>query len=462
MSRVDIALVRGPDANTSMPLPPLGMLYVAGALERAGFRVAVVDAPGEGLSQASFLQRVRMLGAAVIGLSGMTPMKDQIARDAAMVRPLTGRLVLGGVHATRFGAAVLDEIPELDALVIGEGEAPAVALMQWWGSNEAGPPPAGVQVRGRPFVPAAVPKDLDALARPARHLVPHARYRYLFQTRPGFTTMISSRGCPFRCTFCDKTVSGSPWRARSAGDVVDEMEQLSVDFGVGSLCIFDDNFTLRRSRVVDICEAMIRRDLDLHWKCEARVDGVTPDLAKLMARAGCKTVAFGVESGNQDSLDFLRKDQTVGQAEAAIAACGTAGIETVAYVLVGIPGETPESTLETLRFARSAGIDFIQFSTLSPFPGTDLYDLAMERGWYAETAVTNPVDGEERRATLMPPGWSEDDLARTLRKLYGGFYLRPGYLAKQAVRAHQAGMLAPRARLGLEVARWYLSGRQVA
>jgi radical SAM superfamily enzyme YgiQ (UPF0313 family) len=438
------------------------MLYVAGALERAGYRVAVVDAPGEGLDQAAFLERVRMLGASIIGLSGMTPMKDRIARDAALVAPLTDRLVLGGVHATRFGAAVLDEIPELDALVVGEGEAPAVALMDWWGAGASGDPPPGVVARGLPFVPAPVPQDLDALAPPARHLVPHARYRYVFQTRPGFTTMISSRGCPFRCTFCDKTVSGSPWRARSAGSVVDEMEQLTVDFGVGSLCIFDDNFTLRRSRVVDICEEMIRRGVDLHWKCEARVDGVTPELAKLMARAGCKTVAFGVESGSQESLDFLKKDQTVEQAEAAIGACRGAGIETVAYVLVGIPGETPASTLETLRFARRAGVDFIQFSTLSPFPGTELYDLAMAKGWYRETTVVNPVDAEEKRATLMPPGWTERDLSRTLRKLYGGFYLRPGYLARQAVRAHQAGMLAPRARLGLEVARWYLSGRQVA
>ncbi len=459
--RVDVALVRGPEARTAMPLPPLGMLYVAAALERAGHRTAVVDAPGEGLGQAEFLERVRMLGAPVIGLSGMTPMRDRIARDAALVRPLCDKLILGGVHATRFGDRVFDEIPELDALVCGEGEAPAVALMNGGWDD----PPPGVRLRtgrDRPFVPAPVPQDLDALPRPARHLVPHARYRYVFQTRPGFTTMISSRGCPFRCTFCDKTVSGSPWRARSAGDVVDEMEALVRDFGVGSVCLFDDNFTLRRSRVVDICEDLIRRDVGLHWKCEARVDGVTPELAKLMARAGCKTVAFGVESGNQESLDVLKKDQTVERAADAIAACRDAGIETVAYVLVGIPGETPETSLETLRFARRAGVDFIQFSTLSPFPGTELYDEAKARGWYRRTRVTNPVDAEERRATLMPPGWTEDDLARTLRKLYGGFYLRPRYLARQAVRAHQTGMLVPRARLGLEVARWYLGSRQVA
>lgn len=452
---VDVSLVRGPQEQPSLPLPPLGLLYVASALEAAGWRVAVVDAPGEGLDVGAFVQRVRMLGAPVVGLSGMTPMVNRIRRDAALVRPLAERVVLGGVHATRFKEAALADLPDVDALVIGEGEEVAPALVAWWASGGAGDPPPGVMTRGGPFRPAPVPTDLDALRWPARHLVPKDRYRYVFQTRPGFTTMISSRGCPFRCSFCDKTVGGDGWRARSAGDVVDEMEAVTTDFGVGSICIFDDNFTLRRPRVVAICEEILRRGLDVDWKCEARVDGITADLARLMARAGCRTVAFGVESANQESLDFLRKDQTAEQAARAIAACREAGIETVAYMLIGIPGESPEAAMETLRFAREHRIDFIQFSTLSPFEGTDLYDLAMERGWYRASRVRNPVDAEERRATLLPPGWSERDLERTLRRLYGGFYLRPGYLARQALRARRSGTLASRAALGMKLARWY-------
>lgn len=462
--RPDIVLVRGPEPKgplSGMPLPPLGLLYVAAALRKAGRRVAVVDAPGEGLDEAGFVNRVRTIGAPVIGLSGMTPMRGRIAQEAARLKPLCERMVLGGVHATRFREAALAEFPEVDALVIGEGEEVAPALLQWWDSGEAGDPPPGVLARGRAFVEASPPADLDALAWPARDLVDNHRYRYLFQTRPGFTTFISSRGCPFRCTFCDKTVSGSGWRARSAGDVVDELQHLE-SVGVRSLCIFDDNFTLRRKRTVAICEEILRRGLDLHWKCEARVDGLTADVAKLMARAGCRTVAFGVESGNQDSLDFLKKDQTVEQAARAIEACRAAGIETVAYVLVGIPGESPAAALQTLDFARQSGVDFIQFSTLSPFFGTELHEQAQREGWYRESTVMNPVDAEERRATLVPPGWSEQDLDRTLRKLYGGFYLRPGWLLQQTRRAARGGTLTPRARLGLEVARWLIRPARVA
>ena len=458
--QVDIAFVRGPTSSgvlKSLPLPPLGMLYVAAALERAGYSVAVVDADGEGLSQAEFIARVRMLRPSVVGLSGMTPMRQLIARDLALVRPLCQRVVLGGVHATRFRETVLDEFPDVDALVIGEGEESAVELMSWWDQGARGAPPPGVMVRGQPFVESAVPKNLDELAWPARHLVPQSRYRYLFQTRPRFTTFISSRGCPFRCTFCDKTVSGSAWRARGAGDVVDELDYLSSALGIGSVCIFDDNFTLRRSRVASICEEILRRGVDVDWKCEARVDGMTPELARLMARAGCKTVAFGVESGNQDSLDFLRKDQNVEQTRRAIGACRDAGIETVAYVLVGIPGETPDSTMNTLHLARETGLDFIQFSTLSPFAGTALHEQALREGWLRSTRVRNPVDAEEFRETLVAPGWCEDSLATTLKKVYAGFYLRPSYLVRQAVRARRMGTLIPRAKLGVGLARWALA-----
>ncbi len=462
VTRPDVVLVRGPQKRSWLPpVPPLGLLYVAGALEASGRRVAVVDAAAEQLDDAAFRARVKALGAPVVGLSGMTPMRGRISRTAALVRDLTDRVVLGGVHATRFSDTALDEFPDVDALVVGEGEGPAPALLDWWGGGESGAPPPGVRVRGRPFVEASPPKDLDALPRPARHLVPTEAYGYLFQTRGPITTFISSRGCPFRCTFCDKTISGSPWRARSADDVVDELEDVVGRHGVRYACIFDDNFTLRRSRVEAICEELIRRRVDLHWKCEARVDGVTLDLCRLMKRAGCRTIAFGIESGNQESLDFLRKDQDLGKMRGAIAAARSAGIETVGYVLVGIPGETPRTTLRTLDFAVQTEMDFIQFSTLSPFPGTDLYDLAQAEGWFVESNVTNPVDAEERRATLLPPGWSEADLDRTLRRLYGGFYLRPRWLARQAWRAGRQGTLVPRAKLGLRVAKWCLGGDRV-
>lgn len=457
----DIALVRGPDPagrSSRYVVPPLGLLHVAGSLEASGWRVAVVDAEAEGLDDASFTRRLGALGAPVVGLSGMTPMRHRIAHTLTLARPLCERIVLGGVHATRAREQALAEWPELDALVVGEGEEVAPALLSWWSGGAQGHPPKGVMTRGQAFVEAAPPADLDALALPARHLVRGDRYRYLFQTRSGFTTLVSSRGCPFRCTFCDKTVSGSGWRARSADSVVAELDELHGRHGINYACFFDDNFTLRRDRVAAICEGILRRGLHLDWKCEARVDGVTPKLARLMARAGCRTVAFGVESGRQASLDALRKDQDLVGVRRALTACRDAGIETVGYVVVGVPGERPSDVQETLDFVRGAALDFIQFSTLSPFPGTDLYDQAVAEGWLHSSSVRNPVDAEPLRATLLAPGWGEDDLQRALRRLHAGFYLRPGYLGRQAWRSLRQGTLLRRARVGVDVARWTLAG----
>jgi radical SAM superfamily enzyme YgiQ (UPF0313 family) len=439
-------------------VPPLGLLYVGASLLRHGARVEAIDADAEGLSDAALLARVAATRPDCIGLTGMTPMRGAIAHAAQLLHGQAPHLVLGGVHATRYREEALREMPAVDALVIGEGEDVACDLLDWLSHGAHGDPPPGVLTRGRPFLEAA-PPPIENLPRPARQLLPVHRYRYLFQTKPGFVTMISSRGCPFRCTFCDKTISGDAWRGRGAHDVVDELVENRARHGAGYACFFDDNFTLRRRRVVAICEEILRRDLRLDWKCESRADGITPEVARLLARAGCRTVAFGVESGVAESLEFLKKDQDPARVAASIAACRAAGIETVGYVLLGIPGEGPERVVDTLRYCVDSGLDFIQFSTLSPFPGTELHALAQARGWLVQSTVRNPADRDELRATLLAPGWSEPALARALSDLYAGFYLRPGWLVRQGARALQGGGFVTRARLGLELLHWWMSLR---
>ena len=153
--------------------------------------------------------------------------------------------------------------------------------------------------------------DPAEIPRPARDLLPNESYRYLFATRRGFATMISSRGCPFRCSFCDKSVGGSKWRARPATDVVDEMAELKDQLGVGFINFYDDNFTISRKRVMAICDEILKRNLDIEWKCEGRVDSVDPEMLSRMRQAGCRVVAYGVESANPETLALLRKDVTV-------------------------------------------------------------------------------------------------------------------------------------------------------
>lgn len=437
------------DAGQSVP--PLGLAYIAAALREAGIAVELIDAYALGWSWARFERELARRRPDVLGLSTMTPVADIAARAARLARPQVGRIVLGGPHPTAVGAAVFDEIPELDASVEGEGEEPAVALVRWWEAGATGPPPPGVRVPGRPFHPHQPARRLEALPWPARDLLPNRAYRYLFATRPGVATVITSRGCPYRCTFCDKSVSGSRWRARPAGDVVDELAHIQRDLGLGFVNIYDDNFTLNRRRVMEICEELLRRDLRLHWKCEGRVDGVDAEMLALMKRAGCTMVAYGVESGNPGTLALLRKDITVEQSREAFARTREAGLRSLAYIILGAPGEGEAEVQRTIAFCRELGATYVQFSTLSAMPGTPLF--AAHR---PEADVKNPVDGDLRRPTVtsLPP----ERLQGLLRTAWTGFYLRPRPIARLARDAWRSGSLGEAARMGRAMGTWAVRG----
>jgi radical SAM superfamily enzyme YgiQ (UPF0313 family) len=199
--------------------------------------------------------------------------------------------------------------------------------------------------------------------------------------------------------------------------------------------------------VVQICEEILRRGLDIEWKCEGRVDGVDLPLLRLMRRAGCRTIAYGVESGNQSTLDLLRKDVTVGQAPAAFAATRAAGIRSLAYIILGAPGESVADVRHTIRFCRDIRADYVQFSTLVAMPGTPLFAQFESAG-----SVTNPVDADQVRATVTE--LDPDTLARLLRDAWARFYLRPGPIWRLARDAHASGSLDEGARLVRGLGRW--------
>lgn len=449
-------LVRPPRREAWDPglaVPPLGLAYLAGTLLAQGRPVELLDAWALGWSWERFDDELRRRRPEVLGLSAMTPTADLAWRAAALARPYTRHIVLGGPHPTAVGAAALDEHPDLDHAVVGEGEEVLPAYLDWLRAGQPGPPPPGVHARGQPFRAHSPQQPVGSIPWPARHLLPQGAYRYLMATRPGFATMITSRGCPFRCSFCDKGVSGSRWRAREPADVVDELASLERELGVGFVSFYDDNFTLRRSRVEGICEEILRRGLRVEWKCEGRVDGVDEPLLRLMRRAGCRVIAYGVESGNPQTLALLRKDIQVEEARAAFAATRAAGLRSVAYMILGAPGEGEHEVRHSLGFVQDLGADYVQFSSLVALPGTPLF----AQGGHAAD-VRNPLDGDLRRNTLtdLPP----ERLNALMREAWRGFYLRPRPLARLAGDAWASGSWLEAGRLGLGALRWGLRGAQ--
>ena len=437
-----ILLTRPPrrDArDAGLPVPPLGLAYVAAALIEAGYDVEVFDAVGLGVDWKEFERHIESTMPDVVGLGTMTPTADITYRAAKIIRPFTKWIVIGGPHATAVRSQIFDDCPEVDHLVIGEGEEVVAPYIEWLNRCETDPPPDGVMTRNYPFIEAKTSKPIESIVRPARHLLGGAEYRYLMSTRRGFTTMITSRGCPFRCTFCDKSVSGSAWRARPADDVVDEMEELSR-CGIGFINIYDDNFTLKRSRVVDICNQIIERGVDIHWKCEGRVDGVDLPLLKLMFQAGCRVIAYGVESGNRKSLLKLRKDVTIERVIQAFSETREAGLRTMAYAILGIPGESAREVRQTTRFIKEIGADYVQYSTLSALPGTEL-------GADIEPVnVLSPVDSDLNRPTITE--LPANELSKLMRDAWRGFYLRPTSIWRIGCDAVNSGSVGEMMRLG--------------
>lgn len=442
---------RGP-WEPGLAVPPLGLAYLAGTLLAQGRPVELLDAWALGWSWERFGEELRRRRPEVLGLSAMTPTVDVAWRAAALARPFTRHIVLGGPHPTAVGAACLDEHPDLDHAVVGEGEEVLPAYLDWLAAQQAGPPPPGVLARGQPYRAHSPRLPIGQLPWPARQLLPNTRYRYLMATRPGFATMITSRGCPFRCSFCDKGVSGSRWRAREPEDVVDELAHLVRDLGVGFVSFYDDNFTLRRARVVGICEALLRRGLRVEWKCEGRVDGVDLELLRLMRRAGCRVVAYGVESGNAETLALLRKDIQLHEVRQAFADTRAAGLRSVAYMILGAPGEGAQAVRQSLDFVRALGADYAQFSSLVALPGTPLFAQGA-RG----ADVRNPLDGDLHRNTLtdLPP----EQLAGLMRQAWAGFYLRPRPLARLAQDTWASGSWREAGRLGAAALRWGVGAR---
>ena len=414
----------------SIVVPPLGLLYVGVYLKNAGFDVNVKDAFAEGMDWGNFTNYIRIEKPDVIGIGGMSPVIDTTFKAIKTARPYAKYIIMGGPHISIYKQKIFDQCPEIDFGVIGEGEETSLELMK---ALKCGDSVAGIkgvitstiQNEDREWI-----DNIDFLFHPDRSLLHNHLYRYPFFKHRHVTTMMTSRGCPYSCTFCDKSTFGSTWRARSVENVLSEIDEIVNGCKIKSIIFYDDLFTLKKDRVVGICEGILSRGYKFDWKCEGRVNLADLEVMKLMKRAGCTMIAYGVESGNQIGLDYLNKNTSVGQARQAIELTRKAGIKTMSYFILGIPTETFEDELKTVEFAKAIKTTFAQFSVLSPYYGTKVYEDSIQKGWYREVDAQNPLDKDFKRPVIISDNWDEEKLQKILKVAYRKFYLRPMYIAK--------------------------------
>ncbi|MEW6186777.1 MAG: radical SAM protein [Thermodesulfobacteriota bacterium] len=377
-----VAIVAPPYPLEEAPSPPLGISYVASAFEQAGAEVRIIDYIVSQYSPEKLKRELEDFQPQVLGATSVTmnfPLAASIVRTAKQIDPSLITL-MGGPHVSFDVLGTLNAYPEIDALFIGEAEQTIADFVSQWENERCWERIKGLAFRqNRRIIQTPrreLMEDLNQLPLPARHLLPLSRYQAL-----GFpVSMITGRGCPYSCIFCQgRKMVGSRPRSRKASLVVDEIEQI-LSYGFTRINIADDLFTSDREKVWEVCEEIRRRRLSLSWTAFSRVNTVDRETLRLMRETGCDCISFGIESGNPEMLKRIRKGITLDQARKAVALCKEAGILAHASFMVGLPGETPQTLKDTAEFAKSLDILY-GFHFLAPFPGTtvrekiDQYDL---------------------------------------------------------------------------------------
>jgi radical SAM superfamily enzyme YgiQ (UPF0313 family) len=429
-------LLINPTFNTKYPQPPLGIASLAAVIEKNGFPVEILDANALQLSDNDVAERSD--GEDVVGITAMTPNINSAIRIVKSIKQRNPKItiILGGSHATILSEEIMNKIPEIDIIVKGEGEETIVELYKGLIKGSNLKKIDGIIYRDHGLIENNSSrkhiKDLDSLPFLAYHLLPLDKYAFHppHGQRYPIMAMLTSRGCPYNCIFCSKTIFGRDIRYQTPSRIVDEIEYLNTKFHVKEIAFYDDVFTLDKKRVLAFTKELKERKLDILWACESRVNLVTEQLLKEMKKSGCYMIAYGIESGNQMILDNLRKGITLDQIRSTVALTHKLGIQSIGYFMLGSPGDTSQTIRQTIDFAKSLPLDFVQFSIVIPYPGSDLYQLYLKSenkniDWenfvYASLNSSNIPVFETN--TL-----SKADLQRWNSTAYKEFYFRFSYI----------------------------------
>jgi anaerobic magnesium-protoporphyrin IX monomethyl ester cyclase len=421
---------------------PIYLSYTVAVVEEAGLEVSFIDAIMEELSIEAFAQKVRDLAPGLALVETSTPSIDFDLETAAAIKQSSPEtfVALLGSHVTYFDRETVAENPGVDAVIRGEFEYTAAGLGR---ALQDGGNLSSVQgityrdddgdVRRNPDRPLFEP--LDRMPFPARHIVNGEGYRAGIYSGGHPTAMVSSRGCPYRCTFClwPDVLYGHKFRARSAANVVDEIEEAVRVHGHDEIYFDDDTFTIDRQRVLDICRLIQERGLEreVEWIAQCRVDTVDREMLEAMKAANCGYILFGVESGSPEMLKKMKKGITLDRVRQAFKLTREVGIKTQAFFLFGMPGETQETIQETIEFAKEINASSTQFAIAIPHPGTALYEECKANSWLTSEDWT---DYTAESSLIETPWLTAKEVEEARIRAYREYYYRPQFIVGEALK----------------------------
>lgn len=437
-------LLLKPKFNDIAVMPPMGLCTIAPLVERAGFEVDILDNTLLDWADAGVASQVRERGYRLVGIYASTPMIDSAFRIARLVKSVDPSIhvCLGGPHPSVTVEETL-QCPDVDSIGMGECEHIVPELARRIEAGETLEGLSGVAWRdGSGAVhkegPGGYIAELDSLPFPDFSKVDVPRYfkvghNYgVVQRSSRNLPIITSRGCPSRCTFCQLYL-GRKFRTRSPENIADEIEKNVGTWGVREFNFLDDNFTVYKKWAIEVCREIQRRDLGvkLRFPNGVREDRLDVEMLEALRDVGCYHLDFGLESGCQETLDLMHKDKKVEDIVRQVELAHKMGFEVTATFIFGTPGESLAHMDETIRLALSLPLDSASFGIVIPFPGTELRDEAIAKGYlvHSRYAMYNPGFAE-CDPPLRSPDWTGEQLVAKVKEASRRFYFRPKMVVK--------------------------------
>lgn len=415
---------------------PLGIFYLASYIRGKGHEVCVIDAEAEQKKITDIAALADQFHPDAIGISATTVAFPRALEVAEAIKNRMGQhvpVIIGGPHVTAAFEETISQ-PSLDIAVLGEGEAALADLLDTFAKGGDLSAVEGIAFRknGQVIVTPRRPYigDIDDIPYPAYDLVPDMS---LYNPPPAnykalpVANIITSRGCPNQCTFCDRSVFGREMRLRSPENIAAEIEMLYRQYHIREIAFVDDTFTLKPQRIVELFNILDEKNIRFPWTCMSRINTVDHDILKFMKEHGCWHISFGIESGSDEILKLIKKKISLKRAAEIIGICRDLHIRTKGFFILGHPGETPKTIEQTIRLTLDLPLDDIVVTLNTPLPGTEQYESAGNYGTldnldWSTFNMWNPV--------FIPTGLSRDLMISKHKEFYRRFYLRPRIIAR--------------------------------
>jgi len=415
-------------------LPPMGLMYIAATLEKAGYEVKILDTQLKQLTIEQTVEECKKIKPDMIGIGSLTSNYNKTIDFCKKLKENLNTLtIIGGPHATIMPMQVLKN-KCIDFVIRGEGEFSIVELVNAINSKTNLKDIAGIGFKENniPVLTKIRPRidDLDRIPFPARHLVNLDEYRPSppHYKRLPTTTMFTSRGCPYDCTFCNScNIWGRAYKQRSIQNIIKEIKYLIGRYGIKDIYFWDDLFGVNRKWLEEFCDTLIKEKIDITWHCEYRANLADQEILQKMAEAGCWAIFYGFESMDEDILKIVKKQIKPEQIRNTIRWTKKAGIEVRANFILGLPGSSPKKDKNTVKEITKLNPDYVKFNIFSPYPSTEAYNQIKEGQWGEMTEEFDKLTGYF--PTFKPEGYKSLKEVKKMKKwAYWKYYLRPSFM----------------------------------